>query len=357
MKISDSTHFRKFSAGGRMAPVAGKSGFTLIELLVVIAIIAILAAILLPALASAKARAQRMQCASQIKQLALGVNSFTGDHDERFPAATVQYADGGQLSWDTLIGGYVGGAGTQNKYALYGVYFDAADDPEDVAEANANDLVMAPGKVLACPADQFPKMTWISGPPQMATRSYAMNSTGTAQGYGTTVQVNDGYPKRSYPLPDLYNKSINPHGVGIYWSDGGSSASSVDWEPKGYPVSVVRDPSGTILFAEDSSSQQAAGNVWGSICCGPQIADGSSGGWGNNYQTDTSAPTDTAKLQSGGYSTGMMLYRAQRFRFNYAFHDGHVETLRMEDTVGSASGPLTARLAHPFGMWTVIPGD
>lgn len=356
MKFSRSTNFRKLFPGRRATPAAGKGGFTLIELLVVIAIIAILAAILLPALASAKARALRMQCTSQIKQLALGVNSFTGDHDDRFPPATVQYSDGSQLSWDTLIGSYIGGAGTQNKYALYGVYFDAANDPEDAVQALANDYVMAPGKVLACPADQFPKAGWIAGPPQMATRSYAMNSTGTAAGYGTTVQVSDGYPKRNYPLPDLYNKSINPHGVGIYWADGGN-INSIDWEPKGYPVSVVRDPAGTILFAEVSGSQQCAGNVWGSICCGPQIADGGSGGWGNNYQTDTSAPTDAKTLQNGGYSTGMMLYKAHQRRFNYAFHDGHVETLKMEDTVGSATGPLTARLAHPFGMWTVMPGD
>jgi prepilin-type N-terminal cleavage/methylation domain-containing protein len=63
-------------------PALINQGFTLIELLVVIAIIAILAAMLLPALASAKLRAQRLQCTSQMKQLGLGFNLFIGDHDD-----------------------------------------------------------------------------------------------------------------------------------------------------------------------------------------------------------------------------------------------------------------------------------
>lgn len=60
----------------------GQKAFTLIELLVVIAIIAILAAILFPVFAKAREKARQSTCASNLKQIGLGIAQYGQDYDE-----------------------------------------------------------------------------------------------------------------------------------------------------------------------------------------------------------------------------------------------------------------------------------
>lgn len=61
-----------------------RTGFTLIELLVVISIIALLAAILLPVLGKAKERGRQMQCAGNLRQIAVAFNNYLSENDDNF---------------------------------------------------------------------------------------------------------------------------------------------------------------------------------------------------------------------------------------------------------------------------------
>jgi prepilin-type processing-associated H-X9-DG protein/prepilin-type N-terminal cleavage/methylation domain-containing protein len=131
--------------------------FTLIELLVVIAIIAILAALLLPALARAKAQSQVAKCQSNEKEIAVSYMMYSQDNSDYLPGSAIPYSGGeAPLGWFVEISPY-----TNNKNTNW-----------DSTQANS---MSTQSTVIACPSANLQEAILKSIPGYMAYGGYGHN--------------------------------------------------------------------------------------------------------------------------------------------------------------------------------------
>jgi prepilin-type N-terminal cleavage/methylation domain-containing protein len=231
-----------------------KKGFTLIELLVVIAIIAILAAMLLPVLAAAKRRAQRINCVSNIKQVNLAFRIWEGDNNNLYPMALSTSAGGAKENVSCS------GNNTAGAYKTQGM--------TNIFTCCSNELSTT--RIIYCPSDNNR---------QAATNFSQYGILGTTPGNGTNGisyfvcgDASETYPQMvldgdrnigSTSSPPAPNMTANSDG-GTGYALSPSSIGSSGWAPGNewaWSANDLHLKVGNLGFADGSVAEESASGL------------------------------------------------------------------------------------------------
>lgn len=222
------------------------AGFTLIELLVVIAIIAILIALLVPAVQKVREAGARAQCANNLKQIALGCQSY---HDANKIFPTGQYGD---YSQPAAFGGPFENSSSWSwlafvlPYIEQGDVYAAGNIPQ--AALNVSSATNVPITTFLCPSDV------LASKGSLLELSHYLH---TAPGLGVGLTNYKGVAGANFCFGPYTNNAVNGPGIGGQatnacecWANGDGLFYAMAWLRKSRMTDITDGTSNTFMVGE-----------------------------------------------------------------------------------------------------------
>ncbi len=255
-----------------------RQAFTLIELLVVIAIIAVLIALLMPAVQKIREAAERIQCANNIRQLAIGCHSYH-EVNHNFPPAVIfydgetRYNNGDSNfgpNWIILIFPYI------EQKALYNSVEDSINRYKKDGDKTWRNIRGERIGMLICPADSGHETPWdgVAGP-GWARGNYACNAGGIHQpgsdGWRSTLNGASPSDNDTQSWVGLPNETTAGGVMCINWGANLQTLAAKDGSSNTVMLGEVRV--GSHLRKEDPRGTWAVGMPGASVIAGAATWD------------------------------------------------------------------------------------